>query len=237
MIFLHFLENNIDDIWDRFFIFVLCGIYSLFTVIRIYYRYFAQKNTSKIEISEKKRSINALNVLIIFELSTFCIFVIWFILDSNNVPFSFDIPISIQYFGVILGFLADFYFWYIHHSLGSNFSPNLKIREHQQLVTWGAYRRIRHPMYTAFLMLHISVFLISENWFLGITWNLGVLLLIRYRIPREELLMLQKFGTQYENYIKETGQLIPPIFTHRSKINSTESTLKIPEVTKKTKKK
>ena len=37
-----------------------------------------------------------------------------------------------------------------HRALGRNWSVSLDVREGHQLITEGAYRRVRHPMYSAF---------------------------------------------------------------------------------------
>jgi protein-S-isoprenylcysteine O-methyltransferase Ste14 len=41
-------------------------------------------------------------------------------------------------------------FYHTHKELGRNWSVTLEIRERHALVTSGVYRRVRHPMYSAF---------------------------------------------------------------------------------------
>jgi protein-S-isoprenylcysteine O-methyltransferase Ste14 len=79
----------------------------------------------------------------------------------------------------------------------------------QSLVTSGPYHWIRHPIYTAFLLIMSAPLLISANWFIGGLW-LGLTgLEVMGRIQFEEALMLETFGEQYRVYMQKTGRLIP----------------------------
>lgn len=103
-------------------------------------------------------------------------------------------------------------FIWIHRYLGKNFSYTLIIKPDHQLITSGPYRFIRHPMYSAFLIFHIAIFLISGNWFIGIIWIVGLLIIFLLRISKEEEMLLNKFSKQYREYQKRTGSLFLPIF-------------------------
>ena len=100
--------------------------------------------------------------------------------------------------------------WSDHH-LGENFSATLRIRAVHALFQTGPYRWIRHPIYTSGILFLIAMLLVTSNWFVGACWC-GVLVLYAYRIPREESLMLQKFGDEYRVYMKKTGRLLPRIW-------------------------
>jgi protein-S-isoprenylcysteine O-methyltransferase Ste14 len=77
------------------------------------------------------------------------------------------------------------------------------------LVTSGPYRFIRHPIYTAFLLILGSTLLISANWLIGLAWISMTVLEVASRIGFEEQLMLEYFGDQYLEYSKRTGRLLP----------------------------
>jgi protein-S-isoprenylcysteine O-methyltransferase Ste14 len=79
----------------------------------------------------------------------------------------------------------------------------------QALITSGPYHFIRHPIYTAFLLILGSTLLISANWMIGTAWIGMTVLEITSRIGFEESLMLEYFGDQYREYMKRTGQLLP----------------------------
>ena len=102
--------------------------------------------------------------------------------------------------------------WRSHADLGRNWSPTLRITGQHSLVTHGVYRRMRHPMYTAHLLWAIAQGLMLANWLAG--WAFLVLSIPLYvvRIPREERMMLERFGAEYREYMSRTGRLIPRIY-------------------------
>ena len=51
-----------------------------------------------------------------------------------------------------------------HKDLGRNWSISLEIREEHKLVTRGVYSLIRHPMYTAFLLMAVGQAFLISNW-------------------------------------------------------------------------
>lgn len=97
----------------------------------------------------------------------------------------------------------------------------LGVKKKQGLVTSGPYRFIRHPQYTAFLLLTIgftgwSYFYITN--FFGISWlsaeetiALWYLELLAYIILAfiEDKYLLKKFGTEYANYKIKTPSFVP----------------------------
>jgi len=54
-----------------------------------------------------------------------------------------------------------------HRALGRNWSVSLDVREGHQLITDGIYRRIRHPMYSAFWLWALAQALVLPNWVAG----------------------------------------------------------------------
>jgi protein-S-isoprenylcysteine O-methyltransferase Ste14 len=81
----------------------------------------------------------------------------------------------------------------------------------QTLITSGPYRFIRHPIYTAFLLILSSTLLISSNWLIGLFWAGMTILEIISRISFEESLMMEYFGDQYREYLKKTGRIFPKL--------------------------
>jgi len=113
--------------------------------------------------------------------------------------------------GMLLGLIALLLFIWVHRSHGSNLSVRLQIKESQTLLTDGPYRWIRHPMYTAFYVLHIAVFFLTANWFIGLTWLAGLTIIIILRVKREEAMLLARFGEKYDSYMEGTGRFLPRI--------------------------
>ena len=118
-------------------------------------------------------------------------------------------PESIRWLGVVLGTIGAFSTYWVHRFLGDNFSPYLHIREEHQLVTTGPYRFARHPMYTSLYLFLLGIFLLMANWFVFLT-QAGVLtVLLIFRVPREEALILEVFGDDYREYSKRVGRFCP----------------------------
>ncbi len=92
--------------------------------------------------------------------------------------------------------------------LGSEWSPQLQLREGHHLVTSGPYARIRHPMYTGITGFGVGLALVSANWvFVALVALVVVGLLLR--IPREEEMLIAEFGDEYRMYKHRTGSLLP----------------------------
>ncbi len=75
------------------------------------------------------------------------------------------------------------------------------------LATGGPYRIVRHPMYFAYIILNVSLFLATGFLLLGVV-ALGWLA-VRRQIAAEEAAMLVIFGEVYEEYMSRTSQLFP----------------------------
>jgi protein-S-isoprenylcysteine O-methyltransferase Ste14 len=94
-------------------------------------------------------------------------------------------------------------------SLGHNWSDQPRITQTQSLAQTGPYRWIRHPIYSAFLLIPGSTLLIAANWLVGGLWIVAVTLDIIARMRYEEAAMVRQFGEEYRNYQKHTGRLLP----------------------------
>ncbi len=119
------------------------------------------------------------------------------------------LPSWLRWFGFFIGLAALMLFLWVLRALGRNFSTTLTIQKDQTLVTQGPYRWVRHPMYTSFVLLWIGYFFISTNWFIGLTGILGFGLAIVVRTPKEEQMMIARFGDEYMAYMKRTGRYLP----------------------------
>ena len=105
----------------------------------------------------------------------------------------------------ILGLLLALWARWI---LGRNWSGTVDIKKDHELVTNGPYAVIRHPIYTAFLLMFLGTAIAVGNLggFLGF-----VTLFISHwiKLKQEEQLMTQQFPTAYLAYMKRTKALIP----------------------------
>jgi protein-S-isoprenylcysteine O-methyltransferase Ste14 len=77
-----------------------------------------------------------------------------------------------------------------------------------RLVTLGAYARVRHPFYTAFLTTLAACLLAAPSALTAIAATLGALQLTR-TARREERRLLAAFGDEYARYMRRTGRFVP----------------------------
>jgi protein-S-isoprenylcysteine O-methyltransferase Ste14 len=120
-------------------------------------------------------------------------------------------PTSLRWIGVGIALIGFALLQWAQVTLASNWSDTPRMLKDQTLITRGPYRRIRHPIYTAFILILGSTLLISSNWWVGLCWTGMVSLEVFSRIKFEESLMNEFFGGRYREYMKKTGRLLPRI--------------------------
>lgn len=114
--------------------------------------------------------------------------------------------------GLLFAIAALVMFQLTHRALGRNWSISLDVREDHQLITDGIYRKIRHPMYSAFWLWTVAQALLLPNWVAGFAGLIGFGTLFFGRVAREERMMLETFGDGYREYMARTGRVIPWVF-------------------------
>ena len=93
--------------------------------------------------------------------------------------------------------------------LGSRFMYVVQAAPDQAVVERGAYKYVRHPSYTAGLLLYGGIGLALGNW-VSLAFSLIPLALAYgYRIGVEERALVQTIGAPYADYMKRTRRLIP----------------------------
>lgn len=122
-----------------------------------------------------------------------------------DLPF----PAWLRWVGLALALLGFGLLQWAQNTLGQNWSDTPRMMREQSLVTSGPYQFIRHPIYTAFVLILGSTLLISANWFLGLAWVGMTIIEVASRIGFEEGLMIEYFGDEYLEYMKATGALLP----------------------------
>ena len=92
-------------------------------------------------------------------------------------------------------------FWFVARwQLGDAFSVDAQARH---LVTSGLYSKIQHPIYVFGTMAFLFVVLALQGWPALIIWAL-VLLIQVARIRRENRVLAEKFGAEYQAYRGQT---------------------------------
>lgn len=81
----------------------------------------------------------------------------------------------------------------------------------KQIVTWGAYKRIRHPFYTSFITALIGALIAAPNILTLISLIYGILILNMTAEKEEKKLSTSQYGQEYIEYMKGTGRFFPKI--------------------------
>jgi protein-S-isoprenylcysteine O-methyltransferase Ste14 len=94
-------------------------------------------------------------------------------------------------------------------SLGKQFGVAARIVTGHQLVRTGPFAVVRHPIYSGFLGLLIATALAYSTW-LGFIFSVALYLFgTTMRIRKEETLLRETFGAEYEAYANEVPALVP----------------------------
>jgi protein-S-isoprenylcysteine O-methyltransferase Ste14 len=91
--------------------------------------------------------------------------------------------------------------------LGRNWSQTVAVKREPELVTDGAYRWVRHPMYAGGLLASVASAVVAGGAFVFLVVILGALFL--WRVRAEDELMARQFPGEYPAYRQRTKALIP----------------------------
>jgi protein-S-isoprenylcysteine O-methyltransferase Ste14 len=184
--------------------------YALLWLIYIFIRARFEKNYKQtvkiISIDAKKEKF----LLLLSLLGLLLLPAVWIFtpfLDMLNL----GIPLVFRISGIIVSALSLIYFWKIHAALGSNWSPVLEIRKGHELVTTGPYKNIRHPMYAQIWIWAAAQILIISNLAAGFSGIILWAVIYFKRVQKEERMMAEIFGSEYNDYMKKTGRILPRI--------------------------
>ncbi len=147
----------------------------------------------------------------VLRLSGLCLFIatLAYVISPASVQWAtIALPIWIRWLGIVTGILCSFLMYWTLNSLGKNLTDTVVTRAEATLVTHGPYRWVRHPFYVTTALLMASVTSLAANWLIG-AGSLLVLGLLAVRTPKEERMLIEKFGQQYRDYMAKTGRFVP----------------------------
>jgi protein-S-isoprenylcysteine O-methyltransferase Ste14 len=121
------------------------------------------------------------------------------------------VPQWLRWLGVVFGVLCSLLMYWTLSSLGKNLTDTVVTRPAATLVTHGPYRWVRHPFYVTAALLMASVTLLTAYWFIGLA-SVVVMALLIVRTPKEEAMLIKRFGDEYRTYMLRTGRFIPRIW-------------------------
>lgn len=128
----------------------------------------------------------------------------WGWLDLPIVPHSIGADAAglvLVIAGIALGIWARF-------TLGGNWSSRVVLKQGHELVNWGPYARLRHPIYTGLLTAALGTAVVngSLRGFLGAALaGIGFC----WKAALEEALLMRHFGEAFAAHRRRTGFLLP----------------------------
>lgn len=123
-------------------------------------------------------------------------------------PFGF--PIELRVLGVVLLIIGGLLGTFGLLSLGANLSPFPKPIEGGQLVTTGAYRFVRHPIYSGLVLGTLGWGMLRAT-LLGIALAIVMFIFFDLKSRREEQWLTQAYS-DYPAYQRRVRKLIPWVY-------------------------
>ena len=114
--------------------------------------------------------------------------------------------------GVLLMIAGSLLRRHCFRMLGASFTGDVRATPDQQVVTRGAYSLLRHPSYSAALMVNLGCALALGSWAAVIMLLAASTIVYSYRIAVEERALRTTIGEPYERFMSGRKRLIPFIY-------------------------
>jgi protein-S-isoprenylcysteine O-methyltransferase Ste14 len=184
----------------------LLAVVVLTTGVTVYHRF--QAGSSGEKISRMEEGYLFAITLRVAGLALWITTFAYLIIPSSVQWAMFPLPIWLRWGGVAAGAFCSILMSWTLSCLGKNLTDTVVTRAEATLVTSGPYRWVRHPYYVTAALLMASVTVLTANWLIGLS-SLSVLVLLAVRTPKEEQMLIDRFGQQYRDYMVRTGRFIP----------------------------
>lgn len=97
-------------------------------------------------------------------------------------------------------------------TLGKEWSVTARLVEGHKLATSGPYAYVRHPIYTGMLGMLLATGLAISHW-IALLSALAVFLVgTLIRIRREEKLLREAFGSEFDDYSRRVPAIVPGLY-------------------------
>jgi Putative protein-S-isoprenylcysteine methyltransferase len=96
--------------------------------------------------------------------------------------------------------------------LGTSFTGDVRVRSDQEVVSRGAYRILRHPSYTAGIILNGGVGVALGSWASALLFITASVAVYVYRMNVEERALLAVIGEPYREFMATRKRLVPFVY-------------------------
>jgi protein-S-isoprenylcysteine O-methyltransferase Ste14 len=110
---------------------------------------------------------------------------------------------------IVVGALLRRHCW---RMLGASFTGDVQTRADQRVVERGAYRLLRHPSYTAGILLNAGVGIALGCWVSAVLLTIASTAVYLYRMRVEECALLDMIGEPYARFMSTRKRLIPFVY-------------------------
>jgi protein-S-isoprenylcysteine O-methyltransferase Ste14 len=114
--------------------------------------------------------------------------------------------------GITLLASAGLLRWHCRKVLGDYFTADVTTRSDHAVIDRGAYAWVRHPSYTAIILMTTGIGLALGSWAGAIVFAVVTVVVLRNRIEIEERVLLEALGKSYQAYMQRRKRLIPFIY-------------------------
>lgn len=91
-----------------------------------------------------------------------------------------------------------------------------QVREKSGVIRQGVFGIVRHPIYLSEMLLYLSLLVFRTSLAALMIWIIAVWFL-HYLSRFEEKLLLERFGDEYRQYLKEVPMYFPKIMRRKEK--------------------
>lgn len=130
--------------------------------------------------------------------------------DSQNIAVLGEFE-AVRYLGLVMFAFGFVGMHWAEASLDRQFSVYVTIQDDHKLVTDGLYRHLRHPRYLGIIMFTSGISFVFRSW-LALIIVAALTLVLIWRVHREEVIMHQEFGKDWETYTKKSWRFIPFVY-------------------------
>jgi protein-S-isoprenylcysteine O-methyltransferase Ste14 len=167
-------------------------------------------------IKEEKEKIIELKLYSLVGFILYVLVGMTFIVILASISYYYNFGLFNYNLGYIIGFILFIIGLVLQGiaeaTLGKYYLPSIGTVEGQKIIKNGIYKYIRHPGYLGEILIFFGLGFVTYN-LLGILGAFIVALMVYAgEVIPEEKYMLEKFGKEYEEYMKETFRFIPYIF-------------------------
>jgi len=125
----------------------------------------------------------------------------------ERVPISLLQTDGVRILGSLVAGLGLIIFVLAFFSFGNSWRIGIDRKTAGGLVTGGIFSITRNPIYVAFDLMFVGMFLLNGTWFFLIAALLAPLA-VHSQIVREEKFLAQRYGDDYESYRKTTPRYL-----------------------------